>query len=269
MKMLGWLPSWIVDCIKGKTVREIRLRNNAVVRVNVDGRWWYCSHSGLKGSQTDGDLLDVSCNDLVRVACNNSIYAYEQMLAEGYFTLADGSRLGVAGQYGSGGKIFKEYTSICVRIPHCIACADSRLVSVVQQSSTLIFGAPASGKTTLLRDIAGQLSKDYNVVVVDERGELDVGDALVECDVLKWTSKDVGVEMSLRCLSPNYIFCDELSQRDLTWLARATSSGVKIIATLHASNLALAKEFLGKNIIFGGMIFCKDVGQYSVVNLKG
>lgn len=246
-------------------MREIRLRNNAVVRVNIDGRWLYCSYQGLTTNHLQGQKLDVPCNAIVNQACNNSIYAYEQMLAEGYFTLADGSRFGVAGCYSSGGQVFKEYTSICIRVPKCVSCANEQMLRAVKAGNTLVVGAPASGKTTLLRDIAKHLSQGENVAVVDERGELDVADELCDCDLLKWASKGTGVEMALRCLSPNYIICDELSQADFSWLSRAASAGVVVIASLHADGIEQAKKSFDCVGNFKNAIICKSVGRYEVI----
>lgn len=262
MKFYECLPSWILNCIKGKPIREIRLRNNALVRINIDGKWWYCDERSLTTSISAGKILDVTCDDIVRIACNNSIYAYEQMLAKGYFTLADGSRFGVAGKLASGG-VFQEYTSICIRVPHCINCVTKEILLAVQGGNSLIVGSPGAGKTTLLRDIAKQLSAKFNVVVVDERAELDVSDAISNCDILKWTSKSTGFEMALRCLSPDYFVCDELGLEDVSWLARAVSSGVKVIASLHgnATNLHLQNNILQ---YFDSVIICQSIGCYQV-----
>ncbi len=265
MKFWECLPVWVADCVKGKDVREIRLRNNAVARVNVGGRWYCCSREGLITNAPSCAKLDVPCDDIVRLACNNSIYAYEQMLARGYFTLADGSRFGVAGSYSSVGQVFKRYTSICIRIPHCVSCADERVMGVVESGNTVIFGPPSSGKTTLLRDVAKRLSTKHNVSVLDERGELDVGDALHDCDVLKWTSKTEGFEMALRSLSPEYVLCDELSASDLSWINRAASCGVKVIATLHAGNIDEVKIAVNG---FGYAIFCKNIGWYECISFE-
>ena len=263
MKFIDCLPTWISKCIKGKFVREIRLRNNAVVRVNVSGDWWYCDETALTPSVTNAKTLDVLCDDIVRIACNNSIYTYEQMLAKGYFTLADGARFGVAGRFTSGG-VFQEYTSICVRVPHCVSCATKEILSITKDGNTLIVGAPGVGKTTLLRDLAVNVANKSNVVVVDERGELDVQDVLRDCDVLKWTSKSAGFEMALRCLSPDYIVCDELALEDVSWLSKAVSSGVKVVATLHGNvcNLHLQSNILQ---YFDSVIVCKAIGKYQIV----
>ena len=265
MKFHDCLPSWIVDCIKNKEVREIRLRNNAPIKVNVGGVWKYCSNEGLTSFLSGAKALDVSCDEIVNIACNNSIYAYEQMLAKGYFTLKDGVRFGVCGEYSLGGQVFKKYTSICIRIPHCIVCATKEILHLVQSGSTVIAGLPGTGKTTLLRDIASNLALGSNVVVIDERGELAVCDALVSCDVLKWTSKQNAFEMILRSMSPNFVICDELSQDDLLWVGKAISSGVKLVATIHANGLEYKNGCLHYLSPFTNAVICESVGQYRLI----
>lgn len=268
MKFYQCLPSWIANCLDGQVVREIRLRNNAVVRVNIDGDWYVCTFEGLTSHFDGANCLDVDCNTIVQTACNGSIYAYEQMLSCGYFTLDDGSRFGVAGSYAPAGQLFKEYTSICIRVPQMVNCANKQLMSVVGKGNTLIVGAPGNGKTTLLRDIAKELSVHHNVVVVDERGELAIAQVLSNCDVLKWISKPVGVEMALRCLSPNYILCDELSPDDISWIGRATTSGVKVISTFHAGTLDELKTNQNLMGTFQNVVMCGSVGHYHCYDIS-
>ena len=137
-------------------------------------------------------------------------------------------------------------------------------MSIAKDGNTLIVGAPGVGKTTLLRDVAVNVANKSNVVVVDERGELDVQDVLCDCDLLKWTSKSAGFEMALRCLSPDFIVCDELALEDVSWLSKVFSSGVKVVATLHGNvcNLHLQSNILQ---YFDSVIVCQSVGSYQIV----
>ena len=90
--------------------------------------------------------------------------------------------------------------------------------------STLICGEPASGKTSLLRDLARGLSSgDYGeirrVAVVDERGELSGAGELPLCDVLRGCPKAEGIQQAVRCLSPEVVLFDELGSREETQAA--------------------------------------------------
>ena len=81
---------------------------------------------------------------------------------------------------------------------------------------TLIVGIPASGKTTLLRDLirqmaSGNLGRIYKVAVVDERGELGASfrgepqnDLGYCCDLLDGYPKGEGMNLALRTLSPRH-----------------------------------------------------------------
>ena len=91
---------------------------------------------------------------------------------------------------------------------------------------------------------------------------------LSNCDVLKWTSKPVGVEMALRCLSPNYILCDELSPDDISWIGRATTSGVKVISTFHAGTLDELKTNQNLMATFQNVVMCTSVGHYHCYDIS-
>ena len=112
----------------------------------------------------------------------------------------------------------------------------------------LILGAPGRGKTTLLRDIARQISEKSTVAVVDERGEIFPsgfvrGDRM---DVLTGVPKAGGVEMVLRTMGPEWIAVDEITaEEDCRSLLQAQGCGVRLLATAHAGSL---DEFRGRPI---------------------
>ena len=103
----------------------------------------------------------------------------------------------------------------------------------------LILGAPGRGKTTLLRDIARQISEKSTVAVVDERGEIFPsgfvrGDRM---DVLTGVPKAGGVEMVLRTMGPEWIAVDEITaEEDCRALLQAQGCGVRLLATAHAGS---------------------------------
>ena len=114
-------------------------------------------------------------------------------------------------------------------------------------SGILIVGAPCSGKTTLLRDIArnlsiGKFSSAKKVVVIDERGEFsgmhrgEPQNDLGYCDILYGYSKKDGIEHSIRCLSPEIIVCDEIgNESDVKAIESGVNSGISFIASAHVS----------------------------------
>ncbi len=89
------------------------------------------------------------------------------------------------------------------------------------EGGLLLVGAPSSGKTTVLRDIARQLSSGSvgairRVAVIDERGELAGvykgmrGIFLGLAARLDGYPKAQGILQAVRSLAPDYILCDEI-----------------------------------------------------------
>lgn len=241
MKLLDCLPQNIAQELRQiGDVRELRIRNGGAVKINVAGHWYFLGEGSLGTSSRNAITVGAVCDEILNVACANSVYAHEKSLSNGYFTLEDGTRIGVCGQVsGSENNIFQKYTSLCFRIPHHINCADDKLLKKCVDSNVIIIGKPASGKTTLLRDIAVKFGALYNVLVVDERGELFYDDSLLAssgCDVLKQCSKSYAFEIAIRAMSPEYIVCDELSKSDALSVEDCIASGVKLICSAHAAN---------------------------------
>ena len=255
MKLFDCLPINIVEALYPlKDVRELRIRNNRAVKVNVVGQWYYVCSSGLTQNVSKAIVVEDVCDRIVRLACNNSVYAYEKMLAKGFFTLEDGVRVGVCGHVaGSHDVVFRKYTSLCFRIPHYVSCVDDVTFSRCQKGNVVVIGPPCSGKTTFLRDLAVKLSKQYSVLVVDERGELFYDDELINscnCDVLKWSNKAYAFEVGIRAMSPDYIVCDELADSDLPFVKSCINSGVNIACSVHgftaedfAQKFGMEKDF--------------------------
>lgn len=241
MKMLDCIPNLIAETIGGLTdVREIRIRNNRPVKVNVGGRWYYVGMSKpiLQVKEFNALIMnDNACDEIITKACNKSVYAHEKTLSGGYFTLDDGVRVGVCGSVSGKDKpIFQKFTSLCFRVPHIVSCVESAVLSELKSGSAVIIGAPASGKTTLLRDCAIKISQSDNVLVADERGELYYNDELIQscdADVLKWTSKKYALDVGVRALSPDYIFFDEISEDDAEYVKKCVFCGVKVFCTAH------------------------------------
>ena len=181
--------------------------------------------------------------DCFQHLCRDSVFAYEEELRQGFFTIRGGCRVGVAGSWGPGG--FSAVTSLNLRIARPITCSLPPEVPAFLQKNTgglLVAGPPGSGKTTFLRTLIRYLcEKDALVSVIDERGELLAGEsdgftagADVPCDVYTRFPKAQAVCMALRCMNPQYIVCDELgTAADAAALEEGIASGATFLASVH------------------------------------
>ncbi|MEG2834389.1 MAG: stage III sporulation protein AA, partial [Ruthenibacterium sp.] len=62
-------------------------------------------------------------------------------------------------------------------------------------------------------------------------------------DILSGFTKSAGMLQALRGLSPDVIVCDEVgTQEDATAIERVANGGVRMIATVHASDLAASLQ---------------------------
>lgn len=178
----------------------------------------------------------------------HSLYARQDELDSGYFTLPDGSRAGICGRFAAGGpRALSDVGSVCIRIAREITgCADGVISEVKNVRSALAVSPPGMGKTTLLRDIARQLSEGgANVCIVDERGELaacrgghptlNVGP---RTDVIYGCEKHIAILRAVRACAPDVIVTDEIGDaRDAQALDEALRCGVRIVVSAHGSAL--------------------------------
>lgn len=230
--LLSILPGGIAGQLTDTgTEQELRLRMNAPPElVGAEGSKW------LRGNVRGEDLAYV-----VNAASRYSPWCAKTM-AQGYLTAPGGHRIGICGVYSAAGS-FQEITSLCIRIARDVPGVAQKLGYL--SGSVLILGAPGWGKTTLLRDLARQLSQSQTVCVVDERGELfPEGIARGKrMDILTGCPKPQGMEMLLRTMAPAYIAVDEITaEADCLGLTQAANCGVKLLATAHAADLQDLKQ---------------------------
>lgn len=243
---LGFLPSAIYEPLKQigtELLYELRLRENAPVTVNYGFKRLYLGEK-LTLFENEAIICDKDMiEETLFRAAEYSIYAANESLKAGFITAAGGVRIGVCGECvfdGTNVITIKNFTSLCIRIPHFIEGASAEIQKKAFADgvkNTLIVSAPSYGKTTILKDLALSLSQRYNVLVIDERGEL--GDRrLKNADIVRYSDKNYAFSYGIRSLAPEIVIADELSGiADWECVRKAVNSGVKIIATAHGGDL--------------------------------
>lgn len=236
-------------------LEEIRLRLGKPLCLHLMKSETFITGSGRLTRQAEEGYL-VQADDITRTLAaisGNSIYALDEELRRGFITIKGGHRVGLAGKtIVENGQIrsMKDFSSLNIRIAREIPGCGGKLVGQILDDyglpyNTLIISPPKCGKTTILRDIARQLSRELNVVIIDERSEiagcfqgepqLDVGP---RADVLEGCPKALGMVMAIRALSPQVIVTDEIGRyEDTEAIEECLNAGVRIIATAHASSL--------------------------------
>ena len=234
-----------------ETLTELRLRSGQPVRLIRMGQ------PELTLEVLEEERLRRVLNRLME----NSLYAWEDELRQGYFTAVGGLRVGVCGHISPGRESVGNLTSIgsaCIRFPRevrgCAAELAKRLTGD-RPEGALILSPPGLGKTTLLRDLVRILSDaGWNVGLADERREiaacregvpqLDVG---ARTDVMDACPKERSIPMLVRSCAPDVIAADEIgSAGDMEAIQDAARAGAAVIATAHAADFdaALQRKYI-------------------------
>ena len=282
-------------------LEEIRLRCGQPILFRIAGK-----EMGITGS---GDLTELGSSgkldnweklekirekelkDTLEIMGGFSLYAAEEELRQGFFTVRGGHRIGVAGRVILKDRQItglKAASFLNVRVAHEIkGCADQVLPFLYVNGkfvSTLIVSPPGCGKTTLLRDLIRQVSDGssqkagkcsfagVNVGVADERSELGAcyqgvpqNDLGMRTDVLDGCPKAQGMLLLLRSMSPQVIAVDELGEEtDRRALQKAAACGCGLLATLHGTDETDAAKRLGESClrqIFDRIVILKGRGR--------
>lgn len=253
-------------------ITEIRMRVNQKLIIVVKNKKYYLKDE----NQNFVIVTKYMLYNFIKKASENSIYAYNDSIINGYITLPKGIRVGLSGYVvieNDRIKTIKEFQSANIRIPHTIKnCSLPAFDFLVDNDvkNTLIISAPGCGKTTFLRDLIFQIyshNLPKNILIADERNEicsvvnsepaLDLGGF---CDIYTNCSKEFAFKNGIRSMSPDLIVTDEIDlDRDLKTILEAINSGVGVIATIHAKNLEQLKKKSGFEKIINEKFFSRYV----------
>lgn len=241
------------------SLQEIRIKVNKPLIIQVGGREVIDSYISTKE-----DLKKI-----FNIMSGYSIYSVEDELKQGYITIKGGHRVGICGDcvvQGDKVKTIKNISSLNIRVcKEIIGCSNNIIKKIIHENkvfNTIIISPPNCGKTTLLRDIARNLSygidgvnfKGKKVCIIDERSEIgacleginqmDIG---IRTDIMDNCPKSVGIMMAIRSMAPEIIICDEIgTYDDIKSILTAVNCGVNLVTTIHGFGV----EDLNKRDVF-------------------
>lgn len=258
-------------------LEEIRLRVNRPLIIGTSGGNFAILKDGslspaLGGAYivSDSDIRQVFCN-----LCENSVYAYEEEIRQGYITVKGGHRAGFCGKAvvrDGRTETIRDINAVNIRVAkEWIGCGSGYIDEIMQNGrviNTLVVSPPGCGKTTLLRDLTRLISNSgMKVSVVDERGEIGAcycsvpqNDLGVQTDIIEDAPKKEAIPIMLRSMSPQVIICDEIAtESDVKSIKKCFGSGVAVIASAHSGSVEEAKSNPLLKGLFGGNGFRKII----------
>lgn len=249
-------------------LEEIRLRAEKPLVLQNWSREWFIGSDGLPSPKASGSFIvtQEDIRDTLELMSENSIYAYQDEIKNGFITIRGGHRVGLAGRAVLDGDFvrnIKDISGLNIRLSNQIFGCSSKVMRYLVKNSTdiyntLIVSPPQCGKTTILRDIARNISngipelgfRGVKVAIVDERSEIaatfrgmaqnDVG---LRTDVLDGCPKRIGMKMMIRSMSPKVIITDEIgNDGDREAVHSVLNAGIRIVTTAHGYNISELKS---------------------------
>lgn len=240
-------PIWMKEDLE-KTPAVIQ-KNAREIRMRVGKKIMICT--GTERYESMHRLKKEELTEIFRSFCGYSVHTHIEEIRKGYLLLPGGHRAGICGTAVYQDcylQTVRNISSVNLRIARQIKGVSDELFRLlnVRRGKILIVGPPASGKTTLLKDIIPRLW-DRQVSVIDSRGEIaacmggvaqnDMGNA----DIFDGWKKADGMLTAIRTMGPDLMICDEIGdEEDIKAIMHAVNAGVSLIATAHADG---AEEF--------------------------
>ena len=247
-------PLSLVSSADTAEIREIRLRLERpmqVIRGNT--AFTVTAHGGLlPPEQTGIPVSRQALDSCFQSICAHSVHSWQPAIRQGFITIAGGCRVGLCGTaviQNHQLETVRNISGLNIRIAsERIGCAESlyaRVQTDLRTGGLLIAGAPGSGKTTILRDLARILGQRQRICILDERGEIAAVQNGVpqfslgtQTDVFDGYPKAEGIAIAVRVMSPEYLICDEIGdEAETDQLLHGLHTGVQIVASAHAGSL--------------------------------
>ncbi|WP_136606313.1 stage III sporulation protein AA [Paenibacillus dokdonensis] len=261
-------------------LEEIRIREERPLEVNESGGHHFVTGQGMLTMEEEKAYRPERDDSrrFLDLISNHSLYTLEEELRKGFITVPGGHRIGLSGRTVlSGGRVehIRDISGFNIRIAREVQGAANEILPYLyddkekRMKHTLILSPPQHGKTTLLRDLARQISSGslgsspaknlgMKVGIIDERSEIagslhgvpsfDVGP---RTDVMDACPKAEGMMMMIRSMSPDVLIVDEIGrEEDAEAVTEALHAGISVIASAHGSG---PEEILNRPAMHGLM----------------
>ena len=244
------LPASVARLLPESLLTEIPLRARGAVNelhLRADSNAW------LTCGKENVSLATVfsrrQIEDVFLAVCGGSLYAHADTVREGFVSLGDGVRVGIAGRAVREGERtvgIRDVSALCFRIPTNAWVDPAPLLALLERFSyvrgLLLFSPPGGGKTTALRSLVRALGSGEHprrVAVVDTRCELApfLSSRGLCVDILSGYPRREGIEIAVRSMGAQVVVCDEIcGADDAKTILELHGGGVPLIATAHAAD---------------------------------